>query len=129
MLGSNTQAVDCTRGLTRDVLLQSFQSAAALFHAIDSPAQGVVVPFRSAGEKIISDLCSAQDLTAQWRLLRQAQQYTVSVYPQTLQHLREQGAIHEAKESTGVLYLLPGHYDDEFGLRVYGGGLMEGIFA
>lgn len=133
MLGRNTlAAAEATaRGipLTRSELLQSFNSAAKQFQSITGSTQGIVVPFRRPGQDVIAALCSTPDLQAEWRLLRKAQQFTVSVFPETMQRLLRAGALREAQPDTGIYCVLPGHYNDEFGLQVDGGGVMEGLFA
>jgi len=133
MLGRNTLAVEDAAAsstmLARSELLQSFSSAAKLFQPITGATEGVVVPFRRAGEEIISALCSSRDLQTEWRLLRKAQQFTVAVFPDTLRRLHQAGALWEAQPDTGIFCLLPDHYDYNFGLQVNGGGVMEGLFA
>ena len=133
MLGMNTLAAEEATAngtrLTRSELLQSFRSAADQFQAITGGTQGIVVPFRNAGQDLVAALCSATDLQAEWRLLRKAQQFTVSVFPETFRRLQQAGALREAQPDTGIFCVLPGHYDDEFGLQVEGGVAMEGLFV
>lgn len=94
---------------------QSFASAAGLFKAIDAPTQGVVVPYRSGGQAMIADLCSANSADLP-RLLHRAQRYSVNVFAHVLDRLQRADALYEAQEGTGVLCLRPGYYSDEFGL-------------
>jgi CRISPR-associated endonuclease/helicase Cas3 len=97
-------------------LKQSFQSAAKAFRVIDSPTQGIVVPYGKGGGEIINELCSAFDLEKQYHLIRKAQRYSVNVYENVFRQLAESKAIHEAQEGIGVFYLKPEYYSDEIGL-------------
>lgn len=125
LLGANGQACEETRAagvaLHRDILYQSFKTAAESFAVIDGATQGIVVPFGDTGRKIVSDLCSIQDLAAEWQLLHKAQQYTVSVFDHVRRNLFEAGAVYEASPGTGIYCLQPEFYDPEFGLRPEGG--------
>jgi CRISPR-associated endonuclease/helicase Cas3 len=97
-------------------LRQSFQTAAKAFRAIDSPTQGVVVPYDKEGKDIIVELCSAFDLGRQYCFLKKAQRYSVNVFAHTLDELARQRAIHEVQEGSGVFYLDSQYYSDEIGL-------------
>lgn len=97
-------------------LRQSFMAAARAFKAIDAPTRGVIVPYGEEGREIIAELCSACLPEKQGRLMRQAQQYTVNVYPNTLKELDH--LVAEVPEETGILFLtVPEYYDLEFGLN------------
>lgn len=56
---------------------QSFMTAAKAFQAIESPTRGIIVPHEK-GKAIISELCSAFDIEKQFRLLRDAQRYSLN---------------------------------------------------
>jgi CRISPR-associated endonuclease/helicase Cas3 len=100
-----------------DLLLrQSFMSAAKAFRAIDSPAQGVIVPYGDEGKSLINELCAAFDPTKAFDLLRRAQQYSVNVFPHVLRRLQDANAVTEVQEGTGVLYLNKQYYDNNTGL-------------
>lgn len=101
-----------------DLLLrQSFMSAAKAFRAIDSPAQGVIVPYGDEGKCIITELCAAFDPTKAFELLRRAQQFSVNVFPHVLRRLQDAIAVTEVQEGTGILYLNKQYYDSNTGLR------------
>lgn len=106
-------------------LMQSFMSAADGFRAIDNVTQGVVVPFGEKGKEVVNLLCSTRDLDRQFCLLRQAQQYSVNLYPHEISSLQQKGALDEAQPGTGVLCLQPGFYSAEYGLDLEGKGRME----
>jgi CRISPR-associated endonuclease/helicase Cas3 len=116
-----SQAHDGTYPETR--IWQSFMSASKTFEAIDSPTQGIIVPYRE-GKDVINSLLSSSDPNRMRELLRKAQQYSVNVFEHTQKTLRDSGALHEIADY-GVLYLDPGYYDTSFGLREEGGGKLE----
>lgn len=105
---------------------QAFMSAAKAFKTIDTPTQGIVVPYGDRGKELITDLCAVSDITEQIKLLREAQQYTVNVYPYLLDKLKEMEAVHPVQpEEMEVLYLRTEYYDKEFGLSEEPTGEME----
>lgn len=110
-------------------LRQSFMAAARAFRAIDAPTRGVIVPYGRDGKNVINGLCAAFEPDKQFGLLRQAQQYTVSVYPNELQRLRESGAAREVQEGTDILYLDGRHYSEEIGLTLAPSEEMEVLYA
>ena len=107
------------------LLNQSFMSAANAFKAIDSPTQGVIVPFDKAGANLISDLYSAFDISLEFDLLRKAQQFTVNVFPHVFKKLSEAGALHEVKDGLRIYSLDSRYYSEQFGLATEPVTLME----
>ncbi len=98
-------------------LRQSFATAGRLFEVIDGHARGIIVPY-GQGRTIINSLCRQNDPATQRRLLRQAQLYTVNVFPEMMRKLYDQHAVHEIRKDSGVFYLTDGYYDNNFGLSV-----------
>lgn len=96
-------------------LRQSFKTAAQLFKSIDTPTQGVVVPYE-AGKELINGLCAAFEVEKQFDLLRRAQQFTVNVFPNVMRCLEEHNALYDVQEGTGILYLDSRYYHREFGM-------------
>lgn len=131
MLGHNGMAVaDTPRPIKRPGgATQSFMSAAREFRVIDSLTQGVVVPFRERGLEIVNLLSSTRDLEGQFRLLREAQQFTVNLFPHELSGLQQKGALYEVQPGTGVQCLQKGFYSEEFGLDQDGKVIMESLIA
>jgi CRISPR-associated endonuclease/helicase Cas3 len=129
MLGENGMAVYDARmqGTTRCGFMQSFKSAAEKFRAIECQTQGVVVPFREEGNKLIAELSAAHDVALQFQLLRKAQQFTVNVFPHEMETLNRNGAVYQP--DIGVFCLREGFYSEEFGLALDGSVRMESIFA
>lgn len=110
-------------------LRQSFMTAAKAFKAIDAPTQGVIVPYGAAGRELIADLCAAHEVERQYELLRQAQQFTVNVFPHELAKLQEAGAVTCVQEGTRILHLDPRYYSAEFGLVTEPVNLMEALIT
>ncbi len=98
-------------------LKQSFMTAGKAFKAIDAPTYSVIVPYEE-GQSLITELCGLSkkfEAKAFYSCLRKAQKYSVNVFPNVWQKLREQGAIVEI-QGEGVFYLDECYYSPEFGL-------------
>ena len=119
LLSTNSIAVSAYQRVNQSMpplaFKQSFQSAAKAFQAIDSPTRGVVVPYTMEGEEIINRLCSAFEIEKQFRLLKQAQRYSVNLFPYEFKKMADQKAIHEVQEGAGIFYLNRPYYSDAFG--------------
>lgn len=101
-------------------LWQSFMQAGNLFKAIDAPTQAVIVPYGDEGQQLIRDLCALETKNADFSsLLRQAQAYSINVFPFMYEKLVEAGALH-CIESIGVVVLQEQFYDDVMGLNPKG---------
>ena len=98
------------------ILKQSFQSAAKTFNVIDTTTQGVIVPYKKKGKKIINELCAAFDLAKQFNLLKEAQRYSVNLFPNAINRLFSEGAIFEVQNGSGIFYLLQQFYSPDFGI-------------
>jgi len=97
-------------------LRQAFMSAAKSFEVIEAVNRGIIVPYGKEGKKLISKLCSVQELEKQYKLIRQAQRYSVNVFPNVLKKLQGQQAVYEVQRGSGILYLDERYYSDEVGL-------------
>jgi CRISPR-associated endonuclease/helicase Cas3 len=106
------------------LLQQSFKTAGQIFKAIDAPTQAVLVPYDDKGKKIIGELCAAYHPAEAYKLLRQAQQYSVNVFPNVLRRLQAAGAIYPAHEEIEIYCLREKYYNEDFGLSEDGGGRM-----
>lgn len=111
--------------ISNRLLNQSFMSAAEAFKAIDSPTQGVVVPWGEAGADLIGRLHGAYDISLEGELLREAQQFTVNVFPHVFDKLSKAEALHVIKEGVRVYSLDPRYYSKQFGLATEPVSLME----
>ena len=99
-------------------LRQSFMTAGRAFKAIDAPTQSVIVPF-GEGKQIIVDLCAvAKEFNAAkyYKLLKNAQKFSVNVFPNIWEKLLKHPAIHEIQEGEGIYYLDERFYSEDFGL-------------
>ena len=99
-------------------LRQSFMSAAKAFESIDSNTQGVIVPYRKEGKRIIEELRAAESLGEQYKLLKEAQRYSVNIFPDKLVRYTKPGQqiVFEMNSIPGVFYLGGQYYSDEFGV-------------
>jgi CRISPR-associated endonuclease/helicase Cas3 len=131
MLGENGMAVADSRlaGVKRHGFMQSFKSAAEQFHVIDSPTQGVIVPFEKEGKDLVAALSAARDFAVEFQQLRKAQRFAVNVFQWEMDSLIRNKSIYEVQVGTGVFCLREEFYSDEFGLTLDGSGRMESLFA
>lgn len=99
-------------------LKQSFMTAGNAFKAIDAPTQSVIVPYQQ-GKQLIIDLCGIAkefDVAIYYTCLKQAQKYSVNVFPNVWKKLREQRAVYEIQPGEGVYCLDERYYSEAFGL-------------
>lgn len=97
-------------------LRQAFMSANKAFQVIETAARGIIVPYGENGKSVINKLCSAPVLEIRLDLIRQAQRYSVNVFPNVLTKLDDHNALYEAQEGSGILCLKEQYYNDEYGL-------------
>ncbi len=109
-------------------LRQSFSTAGRLFKVIDTPTQGIIVPFGD-GKELITELCAVNHPLEEGRLLRQAQRYSVNVFPHVFKKLQEDRAVHETQSGSGIIHLDPQYYSLEFGVSTTPIGKMEFLNA
>jgi CRISPR-associated endonuclease/helicase Cas3 len=114
LLSTNAISVvsyDKTYGdLDKNMMWQSFSTAAKAFNPIDSRTTGVVVPYKD-GIEIINELRSA-NLETEFKLLRRAQQFTVNIFDTDCKKLMDLNAIHPIQEGSSIYYLDDGYYND-----------------
>lgn len=94
-------------------LRQSFMSAAKAFKAIDSQTEGVIVPY-CRGEEIITGFFGAS-FEDRAMLLKEAQRYSVNMFPYEINKLKEKQRLHEVWDGSGIYYLDERHYSEQFG--------------
>ncbi|RLD70678.1 MAG: CRISPR-associated helicase/endonuclease Cas3, partial [Bacteroidetes bacterium] len=100
------------------LLKQSFMSAGKIFKAIDSPTQAVIVPYSEEGKYIIAELCRVAiefDAKTYRQLLKQAQKFSVNVFPNVWQRLMDEKAVCEI-QGEGIYFLKDEYYSEQFGL-------------
>ena len=119
LLSINSLSVEAHRRISKTEpgipFRQSFQTAAKVFHVIDSPTRGVIVPYSAVGEEIINELCGSIEIDKQFKLLKRAQRYSVNMLPDQLIKMAEKYAIREVQKGSGVYYLDDQYYSEEFG--------------
>lgn len=111
------------------ILRQAFKKASEEFKVIDAPTQAVIVPYGIKGVELINDLYSLEaaqyDYFKRLRdLQRQAQKYSINIFPFVWQKLIELQAIKEVP-NTGIYTLNEQYYHNKFGLSLVGDGKMD----
>lgn len=100
-------------------LCQAYHTAGEVVEVIETDGQAILVPYKH-GRDIIEALEEAArrgDLKAIDRLQREAQRYTVSIYPHIKAALEEKGAL-RAIGDTGILVLHERFYSDKVGVTL-----------
>ncbi|WP_302586626.1 CRISPR-associated helicase Cas3' [uncultured Ruminococcus sp.] len=100
--------------------LQAFATAGAAFQVIDDTAETVIVPYDDSAEEMILRLNGDISFAEMQQLLRQVQQYTISVYAGERKKLEESGGLYPLR--CGALALEKRFYDTAaLGLQIEGG--------
>jgi len=117
LFSTNSEAVEIFKNNQRKAppmpLRQAFMSAAEAFRVIDSPTEGVIVPY-GEGEWIVTRLMTCPK-EGRASLLKEAQRYSVNLFPYEMQKLRDGRRINELWEGSGMYYLDERHYSTDFG--------------
>lgn len=125
LLSDNCRNIARTKPLQ---LRQSFGTAGKIFQAIDAPTQAVIVPY-GEGKEIIAGLCAAFDPAKAHQLLKRAQKYSVNVFPNVMQKLKEVQAVRPVQKGEEIYYLDGRYYSQDFGLSNEDIGPMEFLNA
>lgn len=133
LLSSNGLAVEEYKRVHREAptlhLRQSFMTGAKAFKAIDTPTQGVIVPYGPEGKELVNDLCAAYLPENEFELLRKAQQFSVNVFPMLFDTLTKENVIREIRADTGIYHLADArYYSEDFGLSDTPNGYMEALY-
>jgi CRISPR-associated endonuclease/helicase Cas3 len=96
-------------------LRQSFMTAAKIFEAIDSPSEAIIVPYKKEGKTVINKLLSSSNYRDLYVLLKEAQQYSINIFPCEKEKLLKEKALRLIKE-LDVFYLDPRYYSERYGL-------------
>lgn len=97
-------------------LRQAFMTAAKAFRVIDAPTRGVIVPYRRKGKDLVDRLAAAEFDYQIKPLLREAQQFTVNVFPFTFNRLKDQNALIPIASDIDIFCVDGQFYDQQFGL-------------
>ena len=117
LLSNNTKNIG--RSENSGLLQQSFMAAGKAFKAIDSPTQAVIVPYDDEAKHLIAELgriAKEFDVKTYRQLLKQAQKYSVNVFPNVWERLLKEDAVHEIHLGEGIYRLDEQYYSDDFGL-------------
>jgi len=101
----------------------SYKTAAEYFKVIDQKTTSVLVPYKG-GKELIAQLNSRAWVQDVSKLLKQAQHYTVNLYPQELELLKRDNAIVEHLDGK-ICELKENWYSDEHGVDLKGEGGMD----
>ncbi|WP_198335046.1 CRISPR-associated helicase Cas3' [Psychrobacter namhaensis] len=108
-------------------LWQSFMDAGRAFKAIDAPTKAVIVPYTEEGSDLITALYGTQFNDKDfYKLVRDAQQYSVNVFPYMFDKLQQEHAIEQVRD-TGIFTLSETFYDECMGLNIAGDGKLDFI--
>lgn len=108
------------------ILANSYGTAAKYFKVIDQLSRSVIVPF-GEGKKIIADLNGQHTIEDLGKLLRKAQQYSISIFQFEENQLIEKNGIEYFLDGK-VAVLKEGFYDLEYGLELGGDSELSSIF-
>jgi CRISPR-associated endonuclease/helicase Cas3 len=114
LLGNNGRNIGMKKNAIK--LQQSFKTAGKAFKAIASPTQAVIVPYGDKGKEIIAGLCADFEPAKAFQLLKEAQKYSVNVFPNVWRQLQKNGAVRPVQEGEGIYYLDERYYSKDFGL-------------
>ncbi len=117
LLSNNSKNIG--RNKNSKLLQQSFMTAGKVFKAIDSPTQAVIVPYGDEGKNLIADLgrvAKEFDVKTYRKLLKQAQKYSVNIFPNVWKRLQEEKVVYEIQPGEGIYYLDEKYYSEKFGL-------------
>lgn len=108
-------------------LWQSFMDAGRAFKAIDAPTQALIVPYGVEGRELITDLCGTEYSDKNfYKLVREAQQYSINIFRHAFEELQKEEAIHQIRD-TGIFTLEERFYDEKMGLDRGGSGKLDFI--
>ncbi len=113
LLGKNIREHD-GEARARLRLYGAYRTAGELFHVIGSDTRAVLVA-HGGGERICAALSVNPGMAEKLGLLREAQRYSVSLYPNFFSALVQGKAIWEIK-SAGIYVLRKEHYSNETGV-------------
>ncbi len=120
LLSANTLSVEAFKRTNKCApnlsLRQSFKSAGNVFRVIEAPTEGIVVPFGKDGKRIIAALCAVATPDETRSLLRQAQHYSISLYPHEVHALVSSGCVYETQIGSGIFYLDERYYSMDMGV-------------
>lgn len=95
----------------------ALKTAGKTFQSIDSNTVGIIVPYRR-GAELIQLLNGSISNTEKYKLLDEAQRYTINVYDNKFKHLSDNGVLKQI-DFNGLYVLKDGYYKDDIGLDIH----------
>ncbi|QHT63229.1 CRISPR-associated helicase Cas3' [Paenibacillus lycopersici] len=96
-------------------ILNSYRSAAEHFRVIEDRTTSVIVPYGDKGRDVIARLNGGESIDELTRSLREAQQYTIQLFPHEEDKLSKNGGLVSLMDGK-VLVVKENAYNDEYGL-------------
>ncbi len=121
LLSENRQSVEEYKrksGSPSLYLRQAFKTAGKHFRIIDAPTEAIIVPYNEEAKSIIAKLSAKLHLKEESKLLKTAQQYSVNIFPYMIKKLREENALFQTYEESGIWYLDDQYYSKDFGVSL-----------
>jgi CRISPR-associated endonuclease/helicase Cas3 len=122
LLSTNSNAVADFQRANKSMpvinLRQSFMTAAKLFKSIDAPTRSVIVRYGDKGKDLVNQLCSAFEVSKQYALIKEAQQYSVNLFTYEFEKLARQNALYRVQEETEIFYLDNQYYSKISGISL-----------
>jgi CRISPR-associated endonuclease/helicase Cas3 len=103
---------------------QSFESAWKNFDVIASDTTGIIVPFEK-GQSIIKELYAGPDRRRMEELLREAQQYSVNVYHNSVEDLLKANVVKRIRADHEIYAVEGKYYDEHIGLNCDAGVMLD----
>lgn len=113
-----SEFVRAHHGCPSTLLFQSFMTAGRVFKSIDAPTQSVIVQYGEKGRAIVNQLCAGFNVEEDYKLLHEAQQYSVNLFSNEFERLKEIDALHSVQEGMDIFYLDSKYYSEQFGLSM-----------
>jgi CRISPR-associated endonuclease/helicase Cas3 len=117
LLSTNSLAL-VREDLKKNVLRQSFMTAAKLFKSIDAPTRSVIVRYGDEGRELVGQLCSKFDVEKQYALIKKAQQYSVNLFSYEFEKFVQQNALYRVQKETEIFYLDDKYYSKQYGISM-----------
>jgi CRISPR-associated endonuclease/helicase Cas3 len=89
-----------------------------LFKSIDAPTRSVIVRYGDKGKDLVNQLCSAFEVSKQYALIKEAQQYSVNLFTYEFEKLARQNALYRVQEETEIFYLDNQYYSKISGISL-----------
>ena len=132
MLSSNSVAYNEYKRINKNnnsgsFLRQSFTAVGENFNVIGGGTHGIIAPYKEQGRTLIKEICKSKNIEEEYKLLKQAQRYSINIYTQMIDRYIEEDIIYESHPESGVFCLREEYYNDEYGLSEEMNPTTEGL--